>query len=67
MNLIIKYEDHVARTEIAKIYKFADWDHDKSVSFLEFFSANVNYRQSITWNHLEYVFELIDENHNRYG
>lgn len=51
--------------EVSKIFSFADWNEDKKVSFLEFFSANVNFRASITEQHVAYAFELIDKNKDR--
>lgn len=47
-----------------KIYKFAGWDFSKAVSFLEFFSANIDFKQFMSEAHVDYMFESIDLNKN---
>jgi hypothetical protein len=51
--------------EIGKIYKFVGWNPEEPVSFLEFFSANIDFKKSMTQEHLKYLFESIDINSNQ--
>jgi len=51
--------------EISKIYKFAGWEPEKSVSFLEFFSANIDFKRSMTSEHIKFMFNSIDLNANQ--
>ena len=57
----------MAREEVAKIFEFASWERDKRVSFLEFFSANVLYKESITREQIMFVFDQMDQNNDKWG
>jgi hypothetical protein len=50
--------------EITKIYQFSGWDINKSVSFLEFFAANIDFKKSMSEAHIAYLFKSIDLNSN---
>jgi nucleosome binding factor SPN SPT16 subunit len=50
--------------EVEKIFIFAGWDKKKNVSFLEFFSANIDFKKSLTEAHIQYLFNSIDANQN---
>lgn len=54
----------MAEKEVHKIFVFAGWERDKNVSFLEFFSANIDFKKTLTEAHIQYLFKSIDANHN---
>ena len=54
----------MAKIEIMKIYKFAGWEYNKFVSFLEFFAANIDFKKSMSEAHIVYLFSSIDINSN---
>lgn len=56
-----------AQEEVAKIYKFAGWEFTKAVSFLEFFSANIDFKKFMSKAHIDYMFDSIDLNQNEYA
>ena len=47
-----------------KIFQFAKWNKSKEVTFLEFFSANLDFKKSITEEQIKFVFDQIDINDN---
>lgn len=55
----------MAQKEVEKIFRFAGWEREKNVSFLEFFSANIDFKKTLTEAHIEYLFNSIDANHNQ--
>lgn len=56
----------MAIKEVTKIFDFAGWEKDKSLTFLDFFSANIDLKKSLTQNHINYLFSTIDANNDQY-
>lgn len=55
-----QFSRNKAIIELNKIYKFAGWKPENPVSFLEFFTANINFKKSMTQDHIKFLFNSID-------
>lgn len=61
-----KFNKKLAEHEVSKIFKSVGWSRSKRVSFLDFFSVNIDFKKSITEAHIQFVFSKIDLNQNEY-
>ena len=60
----IQYSKTAANKEVKKIFSYAGWEMTKRISFLEYFSANIDFKKTLTESHIQYIFSMIDVNQN---